>query len=172
MIGQFRFTKANIKNDLCGHYEMILQIEKDSLYPAKQILGELSDGVYIAEIKKDKHKRTLDQNAYLWVLCQRISEKVKNTKEEVYREFIKRKGQCDIMCVQTKAADRFIQNWNNKGIGWFAETFESKIENCTNVMVYYGSSVYDTAEMAQLLEEVLNECKELNINTYVEGYSC
>ncbi len=170
MIGQVRLTSANLMQDYKGNAQLILNLEKDSVYAAKQILNELPEGEYIAEIKKNKKKRTLDQNAYLWVLCQRIAERTRSAKEEVYREFIKRVGVSDVLCVQSKAADRFIQNWNQKGVGWFAESFDSKLPDCTNVTVYYGSSTYDTTEMGRLLDEVIQECKELNIDTYVVGY--
>lgn len=40
----------------------------------------------------------------------------------------------------------------------------------TNVLTYYGTSVYSTAEMALVLDEVLTECKNLNSSTIVEGY--
>ena len=171
-IGQFKFTNANLITDFKTQSNLLtLELHKDSLYAVKQILDEITQGgVYVSEIKHYKHKRTLDQNAYLWVLCQRISEKVGTTKEEVYRSFIKDKGQFDILCIQDKALDRFIKNWSDKGIGWFCETDTSKIENCTNVLCYYGTSVYDTAEMAQVLDEIINECKNLNISTDVTGY--
>ena len=165
-----RFTSANLTQDFKGNADFILHLEKDSVYAAKQILNELPEGTYIAEIKKHKRKRTLDQNAYAWVLIARIAEKVKSSKEEVYRRFIRAVGVCDVLCVQNKAVDRLIQNWGGQGIGWFAEKFDSKIESCTNVTVYYGSSTYDTTEMTRLLDEIISECKNLNIDTYVVGY--
>jgi hypothetical protein len=170
VIGQVRFTSANLMQDFRGNAQLVLNLEKESVYAAKQILNEISDGEYVAEVKKNKKKRTLDQNAYCWVLCQRIAERTRSTKEEVYREFIKRVGVSDVLCVQAKASERFIKNWSEKGVGWFAESFDSKIPDCTNVTVYYGSSTYDTAEMGRLLDEVIQECKELNIDTYVVGY--
>jgi len=44
------------------------------------------------EIKEHKEKRSLNANAYAWVLIGKIAEVVGNTKEEVYREYIKNKG--------------------------------------------------------------------------------
>jgi hypothetical protein len=170
MIGQVRFTSANLIQDFKGNADLILRLEKDSIYAAKQILNELPDGEYIAEVKKNKKKRTLDQNAYLWVLLSRIAERIRLPKEDVYRRFIRDVGVSDVLCVQSKASERFIKNWSEKGIGWFAESFDSKIPECINVTVYYGSSTYDTAEMGRLLDEVVAECKNLNIDTYVVGY--
>ena len=35
----------------------------------------------------------------------------------------------------------------------------------TNVITYYGSSVYNTAEMTKLIELIIQECKQLDIET-------
>lgn len=51
-----------------------------------------------------------------------------------------------------------------------AEQAAQKLDGCTNVLTYYGTSVYSTAEMALVLDEVLTECKNLNSSTIVEGY--
>ena len=41
----------------------------------------------------------------------------------------------------------------------------SKIDGCTNVILYYGSSTYDTAQMHRLIELIVQECKEQDIET-------
>lgn len=172
MIGCFKFKGARLSTDFRTHSNILtLEVDKDSNTAIKQLLNELDENeTYYAEISKPKRKRTLDQNAYLWVLCSRIAEKIGSTKEEVYRGFVKAKGQFDILCIQDKAVERFVSNWSAKGIGWFCETDTSKIDGCTNVLTYYGTSVYSTAEMALVLDEVTTECKNLNISTIVEGY--
>lgn len=172
MLGCFKFKGARLSTDFRTHGNILtLEIDKDSNTAVRQLLNELDENeIYYCEIGKPKRKKTLEQNACLWVLCQRIAEKTGTTKEEVYRGFIKDKGQYDILCIQDKALDRFISNWSTKGIGWFCETDTSKVKGCTNVFTYYGTSVYTTSEMALVLEEVLNECKNLNISTIVEGY--
>lgn len=171
MIGIVKFTKANLLTDYNGNDTLTLELHSDSRTAVRQIINDIApDKLHTAKIAVYRAKRTLNQNAYLWILCQRIAEIIRSTKEEVYRRFVRAKGQFDILCIQDKAIDRFIKNWSDKGIGWFCETDTSKIDNCTNVICYYGSSVYDTAEMAQLLDEILQECKNLNISTDVEGY--
>jgi hypothetical protein len=119
-----------------------------------------------AEIKQYRKRRSLDANAYCWVLCQRIAEVINSTKENVYREFIKGVGQFEIVPLKNEAVEKWIQNWQSHGIGWVSEAMgESKIPGYTNVISYYGSSVYDTKEMSVLLDEVVNQCHELGIET-------
>ena len=172
MIGCFKFKGARLTTDFRTHSNSLTMLIDDSSNTAvKQILNELDENeIYYAEISKPKRKRTLDQNAYLWVLCQRISEKIGATKEEVYRGFIKAKGQFNMLCTQDKDVEDFTSAWSHLGIGWFCETDVSKLDGCTNVFAYKGTSIYTTAEMAQVLNEVIEECKNLNISTIVDGY--
>lgn len=118
------------------------------------------------DISKQKKKRSLDANALLWVLCQKIAEVIHSTKELVYQKFIKEVGQFEIVPIKAEAVERWIEVWNSKGLGWFAEVMEdSKLPGYKKVISYYGSSAYDQKEMSVLLDEVVRECKELGIET-------
>ena len=128
-------------------------------------LNDLTDKELSVEIKPYRARRSLDANAYCWVLCQKLSEKLNCTKEDVYKEAIRKAGQFDFIAVTDKATEQFIRAWQSKGLGWYAEALESKIDGCKKVMVYYGSSVYDSKEMAHLIDYIVSECKEQGIET-------
>jgi hypothetical protein len=116
------------------------------------------------EVKPYRARRSLDANAYAWVLIDRIAEKIGESKETVYRQYITNiGGNSEIVCVKNEAVERLCDGWRRNGIGWQTETFESKISGCTNVILYYGSSVYDSAQMARLLDLIIADCKELGI---------
>ena len=118
------------------------------------------------EIKQYRVKRSLDSNAYCFVLCQKIAEKINSTKELVYQKFIKDVGQFEIVPIKNEATDRWIEVWNSKGLGFFSEILkDSKLDGYKNVISYYGSSVYNGLEMNLLLNEIVTQCKELNIET-------
>ena len=42
---------------------------------------------------------------------------------------------------------------------------QSKIEGCTNVVLYFGSSTYDSKQMSDLIDRLISEAKELGIET-------
>lgn len=118
------------------------------------------------EIKEHKQKRSLDANSYSWVLMQKIADKVGNTKEEVYREAIKDVGQFEILPIKDEAVDTFKHAWTKKGLGWICETLgESKLEGYTNVIAYYGTSCYTSDKMAKFIDYIVQECKQLGIET-------
>jgi hypothetical protein len=117
------------------------------------------------EIKEHKVKRSLNANAYAWTLIGKIAEVVGNTKEEVYREYIKNKGIYRVITIDNKAAPTFIKLWNDKGLGWICETSETNIAGLVDIIAYYGTSSYNTKQMACFIDYIVQEAKELNIET-------
>ena len=58
---------------------------------------------------------------------------------------------------------KLIANWEENGIGWIAE--KQLGNGITSVVrLYSGSSSYDTAEMARLIDWLVDEAKELDID--------
>lgn len=118
------------------------------------------------EIKVYKKKRSLDANSYCWVLCKKIADELRITKEEVYRKAINEVGKFEIIPIKDEAVDTFINAWKSKGVGWICEVFnKSKIEGYTNLIAYYGSSIYNSKEMSILIDSIVSEAKELKIET-------
>ena len=146
---------------LDGKSEYILT-SKDR--PTEEI-NDLMDKELSVEIKPYRKRRSLDANSYCWVLCQKLAEKIGGTKEDIYKEAIRKAGQFDYIAVTDKAHRAIYKAWQSKGLGWYAEALESKIDGCKKVMVYYGSSVYDSKEMAHLIDYIVSECKEQGIET-------
>lgn len=119
----------------------------------------------IFEIKEHKLKRSLNANAYCWVLMNKIADAIKSTKEEVYREYIKNKGIFRLITMNKDATNTFIKVWQEKGLGWICDTSESKYEGMVDVVAYYGTSSYNTKQMANFIDYVVDEAKNLGIET-------
>ena len=118
------------------------------------------------EIKKYREKRSLDANGYMWVLVDKIAEKMHLGKAEVYRNAIKDIGGAStVVCVQDVAVDALCRGWQDRGLGWQTETTPSKIKGCKNVILYYGSSCYDTRQFSILLDHLIQDAQALGIET-------
>ena len=118
------------------------------------------------KVARYKEKRSLDANAYCFALIGKIAEKTNIPKEEVYRSAVKEiGGNYEVACVQDKAVEAFRQAWHKNGLGWQTDTMPSKLEGCTNVILYYGSSTYDVEQMSRLINIILQECRQLGIDT-------
>lgn len=173
MIGQFKFKG---KPELQFGYgradnKLVFTIDEASTTACKQIIDELDgEKTYRCDVKNNTRKRTLDQNAYFWLLCGRIADRIHAGKDQVYRGYIKDYGERVILCLQNKAVERYIEIWSKNGLGWFCDTVPSKLQGCTTVIAYYGSSVYDTEQMNRLIDAVIEDCKALNISYEIENY--
>lgn len=118
------------------------------------------------KIAKYRERRSNDANAYCWVLIGKLAEKLNIPKEEIYQDAIKQiGGNYEVVCVLNDAVDKLCRGWKKNGIGWATDTMKSKIAGCTNVLLYYGSSTYDTAQMSRLINIVVDYCNEQGIDT-------
>jgi hypothetical protein len=162
-----KFTANNIKISYSetGQAEILLSLTtKPDISELKAVIANKK--LLTVDISQQKKKRSLDSNSYLWILCQKIAEAIHSTKELVYQKTIREVGQFEIVPIKNEAVERWIEVWRGKGLGWFAEVMEdSKLKGYKKVISYYGSSIYDSREMAVLIDEIVSQCKELGIET-------
>lgn len=118
------------------------------------------------EAKKHRNKRSIDANAYCWVLIGKLSEKMNIPSIDIYRMAIREIGAYEVLPIRIDALEKFIQAWQKNGAGWICEDLgKSKLEGYTNVKAYYGSSSYDTKEMSKLIDILVEDCKLQGIPT-------
>lgn len=158
---QFDFTSAYV--DAEGR--LCLQVKNIPM--ARQFVLKMLEGrTYTCECKEFRKKRSLDANAYFWTLCDKLAEATRISKEEIYRNAIENiGGNSDTVCVKESAAQKLCTSWSRNGLGWASETSESKIQGCVNVTLYYGSSTYDTAQMSRLIDNIVQDCHAVGIET-------
>lgn len=157
--------KGKLKDLMFGREnEQILTLTTKA--DCRELFEELKEADIDFDIKKHRKKRSLDANAYAWVLMDKIAKKLSISKTDVYRESIRDiGGVSEIVCVQDEAVDKLRQGWERHGLGWQTDTMPSKIEGCTNVVLYCGSSMYDTKQMSALIDKIVQDAKELGIET-------
>lgn len=125
-----------------------------------------NDKQYSLTIKEHKKKRSLDANAYAWVLLDKLAAVIHERKEDIYKSYIKEiGGNSELVCIKAEAAESLCAGWSRNGLGWQTETLPSKLAGCTNVILYYGSSVYDTEQMSRLIDLIVQDCKIFGIET-------
>ena len=117
------------------------------------------------EIKDYREKRSLRANGYAWELIGKIANEIGSTKNEVYREYIKHKGIYRIITLSKNAVPTFIKVWEERGLGWLCETSETESDDYIDVIAYYGTSSYNTKQMSYFVDYIVQEAKELGIET-------
>ena len=132
----------------------------------KDVIEELkNENKLNIELKKYSKKRSLDANAYAWVLLGELQEVLNIPKEDIYKDLIKNIGSYEVVPIKNEAVEKFRNAWSKNGLGWITETTKSKLEGFTNVLAYYGSSVYSVSEMSRVIDLIVQECKQLGIET-------
>lgn len=129
-----------------------------------EMFNELQNENIEVEIRKARKKRSLDANALAWVVIDQIAEKTRTKKSEVYRNAIRDiGGVSDVVCVKNEAVDKLISGWTAHGQGWQTEVVPSKIHGCSNVTLYYGSSVFDSKQMSDLIDSLMQDAEAVGI---------
>lgn len=131
---------------------------------ARRMVAAFRPGEYEFVLKRKR--RSLDANAYAWVLMDKLAAALGFSREEIYREAIRGiGGVSETVTVQKQAAQKLGELWSRNGLGWFVDTMPSNIPGCVTAVLYYGSSCYDTAQMSRLIDRLIADCKQLGIET-------
>ena len=155
--------KGRIKDmgfGLTGELTVTLALPR---HHADEVKGLLDTDVSV-DLKKWRNRRSLSANAYAWVLITKIAQSMTPplNKEQVYLEMLKRYGQGGLLSIEkAKAVEvlRAIDYWEHKGAG------HVKGKDFVHVMVYIGSSKYDSKEMSVFVDGIVSEAKDLGIET-------
>ena len=161
-----QFEKAKMITDVEGTWLAI----KLPRFEIMSFLEAMKPKKYNCVIKEFQKKRSLSANAYMWLMVGKIAAAVLATPEEIYRDLLKDIGDnYEVFAVRDEFKDRFPEIWAADHIGWIAEEIgPSNQEGYTDFRCFYGSSVYDTKQMARLTDLAVSECKELGIETLSE----
>lgn len=143
--------------------KVVLMLDTDL---SAEYLDELKDKELKVQMSVWRQDRSLNANNYCWKLLDEIAQRTHSTKEEVYKEIISKVGVFEILPIKNEAVENFVDKWESRGLGWVCNIMrDSKIPNYTNVIAYYGSSVYNTKEMSRLIDEVVQEAQALGVQT-------
>lgn len=135
---------------------------------AAQVSRDLDGKPWDVEAKPHREKRSLDANAYFWVLAGKLAARVGSSPDDVYRQYIRDVADnYVIQPVREDMLERWGHIWCNGHMGRMTEDLGPcrRTEGYHNVRCYLGSSDYDTAQMARLIGLVVEDCKAQGIET-------
>ena len=147
-----------------GGWLMVKPVQWD-LGKAMSIVRKHKDKLYDLTVKEHQKKRSLDANAYAWVLINKIADALRITPIEIYRQAIQNvSGNYEVIPVKAEAADHFKQIWEQQGLGWpCVDMGKSKIDGYRNLRAYYGSSTFSVQQMQVLIDNLVQDCRALDI---------
>ena len=149
-------TEGYIRQAYSCDGKNFLLLEVDTLFSS-------NDKQAITFHKPGKKKRSLDANAYHWVLCQKIASIVKSDSESVHYDLMLKYGTPwldedgrAVTAILPPQADIRILNI-------YARILRAGAVN--EYLLIKPSRYYDQAEMARLIEGTVDEAKWLDIET-------
>lgn len=125
---------------------------------------KLLQGSYEIVLQKRTKPRSLNANAYFWKLADELAKVLRITKDEVYARAIKQVGVYEVMTVAIVGYDHFKRIWEANGTGWIVDRLCDDGVNAT-IHAYYGSSTYNSEQMARLIDWLVQEAEEQGIDT-------
>lgn len=139
----------------------VLMLEVNERKDFEQLVDDMKDKDKLSvEIKQFRAHRSLNANAYAWLLIGQIADILRAGKDEIYLKLLKRYGQSELVSVLSHVP---IENY----VKYYEEAGESQLNGkmFTHYRVYKGSSEFDTREMSIFIDGVVSEAKELGIQT-------
>lgn len=114
------------------------------------------------KLTKWREKRSLSANAYAWELLGKLSAVLHIKPEEIYQEIVKAVGGNAVyVAVPAQSIKDLRDKWSHNGLGWTVDVIGASDQpGIVDVAMYYGSSVFDTAQMARLIDLIIDECRE------------
>lgn len=140
--------------------KVVLEVDKRQL----GLLEKLKDTELEVTIKEYKEPRGNQSNSYMWVILQEMADLTNTSKEELYKKYVREKGLFRIIQVNNSAVNTMRKIWHERGLGWLSEIYKKEEDN-TELILYYGTSSYDTKQMSSFIDYIVQDAKELGIDT-------
>lgn len=118
----------------------------------------------VVTVEEWREKRSKKANDYCWELIGKLSKATGEHKNDIYRKFIYELGVYREWKADEAAVETLMKVWQAMGIGWIVERVDGE-NGLVRVHGYYGSSSFNTKQMYQFIQNIVNECKEWGIET-------
>lgn len=172
MIGQFNAVVQEPLPDLVGGgYILPLQVprtNRSDLFQLMDKVNALDKKTVSITVKTIKKKRTLNANAFMWQICTDIAHAINDvtiTKDDIYKQNI-RLTNAYIDRIYTSKADfeKGKRAWQAKGTGWVIDVVDDHEGGGILAREYYGSSAYNRAEMAFLIDLLKEDARQYDLD--------
>ena len=145
----------------------LLTISINQKHEAINCYDELKDKDKLTfKIGRYTESRTKDANRYFWALCEKLAEKMNTTKLDIYLNSIKDVGVFYDDEIEVDKVQRRRKAWEMIGTGWLTERVDFSADGNKEVIrFYYGSSSYNKKQMGRLIENVVQDCQAVGVET-------
>lgn len=155
--------------------ELVIPLQSGQNYVVSDLLqtvGEIDvEREYDVKIERRRLRRSLNANRYAWVLTGKLADALRIDKDECHRLMLARYGQTatdsEGNALIFSALATVPEAELTKHLGYIAPIKESWLgeKKFIHYRVLKGSSEFDSREMSVFIDGIVDECKELGIET-------
>ena len=165
--GTLRDVSRNWKS---GRMRLTFEMESD----VASSVDKIKDKPLRISVKQWRDKRSLDANAYYWVLVAKLGDKLNLSKPHLHNILLRRYGQPEVIdgkmiYLVLPDTDQGARKADEAETYHIKPTSEVKTgrngERFRTYVMLRGSSTYSTEELAHLIDGLVSECKEAGIET-------
>lgn len=152
---------------------LMVKPEREDLGKAMALVRKHKDRLYDMDIKEHRKKRSLDANAMLWSLINQMSVVLRIPPDEIYQGYIPDVGDNFTWHPEKpETVKQFSDGWCRGHIGRMVDDVGPcrlpDLRGYRLLKCYYGSSEYDVPTFSRLLDLVIQDCKNIGIETISE----
>lgn len=154
--------------DLRGQYALyepftgLITLRVGKLTPDQlERLEKARDKDLDVSVKIHRKKRSLDANSYLWLILSKMAEVLKTSKDEVYETCIQKYGYVDEDVIITVLREVDMSKIDGH---WHFIRNSSDMKYSAYVKIR-GTSEYNTTEFSHFLDMVIQDAKDLGVET-------
>lgn len=125
-------------------------------------LSRIKDDKLSVKIDKHRNRRSTNANAYAWLLINKIAGIMRLSKDEVYQLMLKRYGQGSVISVLTERVDDVERELDYCEVHGYGKV---NGRDFTHLRFWVGSSKYNSKEMSIFIDGIVEEARELGIET-------
>lgn len=125
------------------------------------------------DVRKHKKKRSLDANAYYWVLLTKLAKILRLSNAELHNNLLSKYGFLEYIEDKTMKTvlpdtDAAYKKVMDSHVYHLKPTSDVRCGNdgkmCRTYLMLRGSSTYNTEEMSRLIDGLISECKDIGMS--------
>lgn len=160
--------RALAKDLVTDKWNLQVELNED----AQEIMELIKHEKLDIKLKQHKDKRSLDANAYYWVLLTKLARVHGWTNDEAHNRLLRRYGQIEradgnliaVYLPDTEETENDVLNKVEYHLKPLPKTVVTRDGEIKRVYILLrGSSTYNTEEMAHLISGLIQDCRDSDI---------
>lgn len=123
-------------------------------------------------LAKHRNKRSLDANAMLWACLGEIASALRTDNWSMYLHELERYGKFAHILVRPDMIEAVKRQWRETKVVGETQVVDQEtgeIKPMVQMICFFGSSTYNTAEFSRLLDGVVSDMKDLGLPVPPDG---